>query len=78
MIYVALVFSSLFIFTEGRDLYRQRQWRELSVAGVFLLLGLFYSLDIILKLNYLPNPSAFYVWLEPAGHALRSFLPNHY
>lgn len=71
-----LVFYLLIAWYEGRQLYRERRWRELVVVILSLGIGYLYMLEAV-GLWHMPNPTtALEAVFSPISHWLEQTLPS--
>ena len=73
LIFVLLLFIGLFIWLELRALIKQREYKELMVASLFLVLSISYGLDYALDRQFLPNPNKLLYILKPVSESVDKF-----
>lgn len=69
IVYIMLIFISLFIILEVRPLLKQNMLKELIAASLLLLLALSYGTDLAMGWMKLPNPKAMITVVKPISEA---------
>ncbi len=73
LLYFIILSVSLFFLWEWKPLISQRRWWDLTVALLFLFIGLSYGLDYALDLKMLPNPNRLFEMVKPVSKAFEKF-----
>ncbi|MEN6324688.1 MAG: hypothetical protein ABFD18_00545 [Syntrophomonas sp.] len=73
LIYFMILCIFLFYLWEWKTLIKQRHWRDLTVALIFLFIALGYGLDYAWGLNMLPNPNLLFDMVKPVSEAFEKF-----
>lgn len=73
LIYSLLLFVILFVLLEARPLFKARNFKELAVAGLIMVLALAYGLDYMTGSQLLPNPNLLISWFKPISQSFDKF-----
>jgi len=68
-----LLLISLFAVLEVRRSLKNREFKEIIIASLFLLLGLSYGIDYAMDWKVLPNPSSVITIVKPVSQAFDRF-----
>lgn len=74
LIFSMILLVSLFFLLEARSLVKRREFKELIVACLLLLLALTYGMDYMLNWNFLPNPNILLTLLKPVSESMDKLL----
>lgn len=64
---------SLFILLEARSLIKRREFKELAVACLILMLSLAYGMDYAFSWQILPNPNRLLTLVKPISDSFDKF-----
>lgn len=73
LVFVLLLFVSLFLCLELRALIKQRELKELIVACLLLGLSITYGVDYAMDWQVLPNPNSLLYMLKPVSESFDKF-----
>lgn len=73
LIFTIIIFTGLFILLEPKSLIQRREYKELIIAGLLLMLGFVYGLDYALDWQALPNPNRLLIILQPISESVDKF-----
>jgi len=68
-----VLFVSLFAVLEVRPSLKNKEFKEMIIASLFLLLGLSYGIDYAMDWRMLPNPSSVITMVKPVSQAFDRF-----
>jgi len=74
MLFIILLYISLYVLLEGRELLRSKSWREALVGAVIIAICIVYGVDyVIIESRALPHPGLLFEKLMPLVEAYNSF-----
>ncbi|MGI5911273.1 MAG: hypothetical protein ACOX6E_01650 [Syntrophomonadaceae bacterium] len=73
MLKLMLVFLLAIFILEAPGVMKRKQWREIAVISLFILLAVTYGLDYALQLYLMPNPKELIYTLYPLTQQFWSF-----
>ncbi|MDR1616882.1 MAG: hypothetical protein LBR98_07720 [Syntrophomonadaceae bacterium] len=67
------IFTFIFVVAEGRNLFKNQQWKELVLTSVMLLIAWLYGADINYNLYILPTINDLLQGLAPFFNKMAAF-----